>query len=1074
MIKRELRSLTHNKILLLVVAAITVIPFIYAGLFLKSMWDPYGSLEQLPVAVVNEDQPVEYEGQTLSIGNDMVEAMKDSRDLDFHFTDEKSARDGLANGTWYMVITIPEDFSGNAATLLDEEPQKMELRYETNPGTNYIASKMSETALARLRDEVASRVTETYTEVLFDRIAQAGEGMQEASDGAGVLAGGVAAASDGSGELTENMKRLEDSTLTFADGADTLDKGLKEYTEGVGRVNDGAAQLKLGADAAQEELPRLTAGTHSLDEGVKVYAGGVELLHSRSGQLLSASEELGEGASGLAEGLEALAGGADQYVSAVNTFVGQAAAYAQGAGELEESSRQLASLEDLGEVSEGISEVNRAVSGGDTSLAAGAERLGTGLEEVHRQMRALSDSTSDRQIREVADALGSAGTELEEAQSDVDRLAGDMREAAEGISQASDTVRSAGGSISDAEEQTESARTTVSEAAGNAGALVESCVDDANERISAAGRQAQGTREAMTEAARELEGIYSQLLAEGSVPGETLEGLNTVIQSLYASAGSQQGPEGLDKEAYMESARQISESASGSLDSWDRAMAATAEQMEQTAGSLAEVQELLAGSADALDKESSVLDERAGRLGTAQEKILPVQTDELSRLADEVGGLCGEAEQMSEEVGETARTLGQLEKASEYFPEAAKGVGGLRTGLEALAAENTALAGGADSLKAAGGEMLSAVSAVRSGGRAVAGGMAELDRGIRTYADGVSSLAAGSTVLTEGTGQLADGVDAMTVGMDRFASGTASLFDGTAQLTENSGTLIKGADSLSGGARQIHSGAARLYEGAEALDLGMKELQSGSEELAAGLQDGAGQAGRVKAGDQTVGMFASPLDAKETELTVVENNGHAMAPYMMSVGLWVGCLAFCLMYPLTKYTGRLKGGFSWWASKAVVLYPVAALQGLLLILLLHAVDGFAPAEMTKTVLFACLTAAAFTSIMYYFNITLGKVGSFLMLIFMVVQLSGSAGTYPVELSPPFVARIHDWLPFTYTVDAFRSTICGGESILSSVVLMAVLTAAFTGLTILQFRRMARRRNKGQRLLIDWLEEKGLA
>ena len=82
MIKRELRSLTHNKILLLVVAAITVIPFIYAGLFLKSMWDPYGSLEQLPVAVVNEDQPVEYEGQTLSIGNDMVEALKDSRDPD--------------------------------------------------------------------------------------------------------------------------------------------------------------------------------------------------------------------------------------------------------------------------------------------------------------------------------------------------------------------------------------------------------------------------------------------------------------------------------------------------------------------------------------------------------------------------------------------------------------------------------------------------------------------------------------------------------------------------------------------------------------------------------------------------------------------------------------------------------------------------------------------------------------------------------------------------------------------------------------------------------------------------------
>ena len=148
--------------------------------------------------------------------------------------------------------------------------------------------------------------------------------------------------------------------------------------------------------------------------------------------------------------------------------------------------------------------------------------------------------------------------------------------------------------------------------------------------------------------------------------------------------------------------------------------------------------------------------------------------------------------------------------------------------------------------------------------------------------------------------------------------------------------------------------------------------------------------------------------------------------------------------------------------------------GAALICLLHAVDGFNPAEMTKTILFACLTSVAFTSIMYFFNITLGKVGSFLMLIFMVVQLSGSAGTYPVEISPAFVADIHAYLPFTYTVDAFRSTISGGGSILTSVILLLLLTMIFTVLTILQFHRMARRRKNSQPLLIDWLEEKGLA
>ena len=56
-----------------------------------------------------------------------------------------------------MVITIPEDFSKDASTLMDDNPKKMELKYETNPGTNYIASKMSESALSKIREAVASK-----------------------------------------------------------------------------------------------------------------------------------------------------------------------------------------------------------------------------------------------------------------------------------------------------------------------------------------------------------------------------------------------------------------------------------------------------------------------------------------------------------------------------------------------------------------------------------------------------------------------------------------------------------------------------------------------------------------------------------------------------------------------------------------------------------------------------------------------------------------------------------------------------------------------------------------------------
>ena len=105
MIKNEWKSLWNNKILIIVVMAIIIIPVIYAGLFLKSMWDPYGNLDQLPVAVVNNDKSVEYDGKTLSVGSDMVDELKDNDALDFHFVDSEEAEQGLKNGTYYVVIT---------------------------------------------------------------------------------------------------------------------------------------------------------------------------------------------------------------------------------------------------------------------------------------------------------------------------------------------------------------------------------------------------------------------------------------------------------------------------------------------------------------------------------------------------------------------------------------------------------------------------------------------------------------------------------------------------------------------------------------------------------------------------------------------------------------------------------------------------------------------------------------------------------------------------------------------------------------------------------------------------------
>ena len=92
--------------------------------------------------------------------------------LDFCFPEGDRAEQGLKDGTYYMVITIPEDFSACAATVTEEKPEKMQLVYQTNPGTNYIASKMSESAMKELGKLSTGGSDQNLCQVMFGKIEE--------------------------------------------------------------------------------------------------------------------------------------------------------------------------------------------------------------------------------------------------------------------------------------------------------------------------------------------------------------------------------------------------------------------------------------------------------------------------------------------------------------------------------------------------------------------------------------------------------------------------------------------------------------------------------------------------------------------------------------------------------------------------------------------------------------------------------------------------------------------------------------------------------------------------------------
>ncbi|MCP8858150.1 YhgE/Pip domain-containing protein [Latilactobacillus fuchuensis] len=167
MIKTEWQYLFKNKKILAILIGMLAIPTIYAVIFLKSMWDPYGRLDQLPVAVVNQDQPVQYQKHKMAIGSQLAQNLKKSQSLDYHFVSAKRAQSGIKSGDYYMVLTIPKDFSKNATTLLADKPQKMMLKYETTSGRSFISGKLSATAVEKMGNQISEQITETYAKTMF-------------------------------------------------------------------------------------------------------------------------------------------------------------------------------------------------------------------------------------------------------------------------------------------------------------------------------------------------------------------------------------------------------------------------------------------------------------------------------------------------------------------------------------------------------------------------------------------------------------------------------------------------------------------------------------------------------------------------------------------------------------------------------------------------------------------------------------------------------------------------------------------------------------------------------------------
>ncbi|CDI47567.1 YhgE/Pip domain-containing protein [Lactococcus lactis] len=316
MLKKEWQAILKHKFFIIVIIALALVPAIYNYIFLGSMWDPYGKLNDLPVAVVNLDKTSELNGKKFKLGDDVIAEMKKSKDLDYHFVSEDKASKGIKKGDYYMVITFPENFSENATTLMNKKPKTVQLDYQTTRGHNYISSKMSESAMNQLKSEVSKNITETYTKEIFAKLGDMKSGMKETSDGSNKLADGTSSALNGSKELSSNLNTLSSSSLTFTDGANNLNSGLNKYVSGVNQAANGGQQLSSGADQFVSGTQQLAAGTQTLADKSKELSAGLTELTQKTALSAEQQAQISQLQNGLTDLNNAIQNGAKDTGSA--------------------------------------------------------------------------------------------------------------------------------------------------------------------------------------------------------------------------------------------------------------------------------------------------------------------------------------------------------------------------------------------------------------------------------------------------------------------------------------------------------------------------------------------------------------------------------------------------------------------------------------------------------------------------------------------------------------------------------------------------------------------------------------
>ncbi|EPY7708505.1 YhgE/Pip family protein [Bacillus pacificus] len=1005
LLRKEFTQIIKSKKILIPIIAVLFVPILYAGMFLWAFWDPYKQLDDLPVAVVNLDKGAVFDGKPIEVGKGLVDNLKDNTSFKWEFVSEKEAKKGMEGRKYYMLVRIPDDFSSNATTLLKDDPKPLNLEYIPNESLNFLSSQIGGTAIEKIKGEVSSTLTKTYAEKMFDSIQDVSKGLADGAEGANKL-------HDGSSELHDGSSKVTDGLHTLQEKSGEMKDGVQKLADGSNKLVDGSGKVTVGLNTLNSKTGEMQIGIGKLVDGSGKVTNGLNTLNSKTGEMQIGIGKLVDGSGKVTDGLHVLnsnagigklvdgSGKVTDGLHALNSNAG-IGKLVDGSGKVTDGLHALNSNAGIGKLVDGSGKVTdglNTLNSKTGELRDGSEKVTGGLNKLVSKSGELKTGTTD-----LSNGMG----KLVEGQSQLEK---GSREIQKGLQELNSNVQKSAAGLEEMQSKVPSILNTVNEKIDGAGANV----NQLNELT-------QSTAGDAKNAAQEVANLQKQI---ESLPKEYQEQLQPFVTSAVKStatvqqkaAGVAGGTNKLNEEV-KQLKGEIHQTTNGLQKNLPNpaGIKTLAGGIEKLTSAQNEFVSKFHGFGEGLDNAKIGADKLKDGSVQLIDGVTQLQSGS-EKVTAGLGQLSAGVNQLADGSGQVTGGLGTL---SVGVSKLADGSGQVTGGLGTLSVGVTKLADGSSQVTGGLGTLSAGVNQLADGSGQVTGGLGTLSAGANQMAGGVNQLADGSSQVTDGLGTL-------SVGANQMAGGVNQLADGSNQVTTGLGTLNGGLNKMSTGSTQLIDGVNKLADGSGKVTDGLEKVNDGSGELAEKLGEGAEKTGEVKGTDKTYDMFASPVKVKTEKMAEVPNYGTGFTPYFLSLGLFVGALLLSIVYPLRDTVGVPKSGFSWFISKFGVLLSVGIIQAIVADVILLFGLGVEVQSIPYFILFSIVTSLAFIALIQCLVTAFGDAGRFIAIITLIIQLTTSAGTFPLELIPKFLQPFNAWLPMTYSVSGLKAVVSSGD------------------------------------------------